>query len=686
MRGGTFLTSRVARRVFAVVAATALLPATALTVLGVSYVTETLDAQAQRRLRRSAKAAGMGLIERIVLAEARLALAAASLGPGDGTQELEAALARLPRGEGDVFERVAVLDAAASPAAPLEALPRTSSPRLVVRETPQGPRFVLVRPAGDRWLAGMLEDGPLWERLVQGLPVYAELTVRDGGGRVLFTASGDPAPPPPDPREAAPGDDGRLAWSSGAGDMVGAHWPLLLDSLYGGGTWSIAVGEPVEELLVPILRFRRLLPHVAILAAGVALLAGMILVRRQLGPVRELRDATERLQAGDLDARAAVASNDELGDLAVAFNGMADRLGRQFRLITASADLDRAVLGALDARSIVEVVLRRLPELLEGAARAQLVVPDVRKRPRCHRLDHAGAVTSSPLPQGSLLLPLLEADPADVTADPERLARAAGAASPGTAFPLLVPVNSADRVEALLLLDLPAAPEEAQRDEVRQLVDQVSVALRNARLIDELDRFGWETLEALSRAIDAKSPWTAGHSQRVTDLGLALARRMGIEGAELDALRRSGLLHDIGKLGVPPEILDKPGRLTDEEFHAMREHPLIGARILAPVSAFNSALAVVRHHHERWDGKGYPDGLAGEEIPLSARIFAVADVFDALHSDRPYRPAWDRERVVAMIREEAGRQFDPEVVRVFLEMIGEQPPVATETLASAETT
>jgi putative nucleotidyltransferase with HDIG domain len=187
-----------------------------------------------------------------------------------------------------------------------------------------------------------------------------------------------------------------------------------------------------------------------------------------------------------------------------------------------------------------------------------------------------------------------------------------------------------------------------------------------ARLIEELAQNDLGTLTALARTVDTNSPWTAGHSERVTDLAMEIGRELGLPPHEIDLLHRGGLLHDIGKIGVPPSILDKPGKLTEEEFAVVQNHPSKGAEILEPIPNLRKVISIVSQHHERFDGKGYPNGLSGESISLHARILAVADVVDALASDRPYRPGWSREKVLAYTRENAGRQFDPEVVEVFL--------------------
>jgi putative nucleotidyltransferase with HDIG domain len=200
----------------------------------------------------------------------------------------------------------------------------------------------------------------------------------------------------------------------------------------------------------------------------------------------------------------------------------------------------------------------------------------------------------------------------------------------------------------------------------------MGVALTNANLLKELNDLHWGTLEALARAIDAKSHWTAGHSERVTKLGLRIGRALGLSPKEMDVLHRAGLLHDIGKLGTPRDILDKKERLTNKEEQIMREHTRLGVRILEPISAYAEVVPIVLHHHEYFNGEGYPEGLAGKAISLGGRIFAVADSFDALTSDRPYRQALNREYAIEKIKQGSGSQYDPEIVRAFLEVMAQE--------------
>jgi cyclic di-GMP phosphodiesterase len=178
-----------------------------------------------------------------------------------------------------------------------------------------------------------------------------------------------------------------------------------------------------------------------------------------------------------------------------------------------------------------------------------------------------------------------------------------------------------------------------------------------------------ETIEGWSRAMDLRDKETEGHTQRVTQLTLKLAEAFNIHSDELIHIRRGALLHDMGKLGISDSILLKPDKLTTEEWESMRQHPKLAFDMLYPIEYLHPALDIPYCHHEKWDGTGYPRGLKGTEIPLAARLFAVIDVWDALTSNRPYRLAWEKERVLAFIREQSGKHFDPEVVQVFFKII-----------------
>lgn len=215
-----------------------------------------------------------------------------------------------------------------------------------------------------------------------------------------------------------------------------------------------------------------------------------------------------------------------------------------------------------------------------------------------------------------------------------------------------------------------------EMDLCRILSYQIALAVTNARLYksvqdshDELVQSYDATILGWSLALELRDLETRGHTQRVTQLTEELSQHMGICGEQLNHIRRGALLHDIGKMGVPDRILRKAGLLTEEEQEIMRRHPAYAYQFLVQIHYLEPALEIPYYHHERWDGTGYPQGLKGENIPLAARIFAVADVYDALTSDRPYRKAWSVEDALQYINEQNGKHFDPRVVKVFMEEV-----------------
>ncbi len=193
----------------------------------------------------------------------------------------------------------------------------------------------------------------------------------------------------------------------------------------------------------------------------------------------------------------------------------------------------------------------------------------------------------------------------------------------------------------------------------------VGIHAGNRDLYREQNEFLASVVRALTSAIDAKDPYTCGHSDRVARVSVRLAKQLGCDPAMLHTLYMAGLLHDIGKIGIDDAVLRKPGKLTDEEFNQIKQHPELGYRILADIRQFASVLPAVLHHHEQWDGRGYPFMLTGDQTPKIARIVAVADAYDAMSSDRPYRKGMDSEKVDEILKSGAGKQWDPEVVAAF---------------------
>jgi HD-GYP domain-containing protein (c-di-GMP phosphodiesterase class II) len=247
---------------------------------------------------------------------------------------------------------------------------------------------------------------------------------------------------------------------------------------------------------------------------------------------------------------------------------------------------------------------------------------------------------------------------------------------------LCVPVPAGDQVVGAIYLD--AASEhspfgEHDLDLVTAIAAQAGVALHRAQLIDELERLFLGAIETLVATVEAKDIYTYGHSARVSKLGHVTAAALGRPEDELEEVKIAGLLHDIGKIGIPETILSKAGPLTDEEWAYVRSHPQIGESIIRQMGSERLAGVerIVRHHHERLDGTGYPDGLPGAAIPLGARILGVADAYDAMTSNRPYRKAFSPEAAIKEVRRCAGQQFDPEVVDAFIAARADRPEMPT---------
>jgi putative nucleotidyltransferase with HDIG domain len=241
-----------------------------------------------------------------------------------------------------------------------------------------------------------------------------------------------------------------------------------------------------------------------------------------------------------------------------------------------------------------------------------------------------------------------------------------------------VPLISKGLVKGVLELfhRSPLDPNADWMDFLGTLTSETAIAVDNAQLFRDLEKSNMDlavayetTLEGWARTLELKDRETEGHSQRVVDLTMRLCKKLGVSEEDLEHVRRGALLHDIGKMGVPDSILLKPGDLNDEEWKVMKMHPIFAKEMLLSIPFLKPATDIPYCHHEKWDGSGYPQGLKGEEIPLPARIFAIVDVWDALRSERPYRPAWSDEKAIAEIKRSKGSHFDPVVVEAFLDLL-----------------
>ena len=365
-----------------------------------------------------------------------------------------------------------------------------------------------------------------------------------------------------------------------------------------------------------------------------------------------------------------------------------EQIKQQIERLAALRDIDMAITASLDLRVTLNVFLEHVIIQLNADAATVLLL-----NPHTQTLEYGSGrgFRSNALKHTHLRLGEGHAGQAALERRTVSIPNMAKAEKGFSRSPLLategfisyyaVPLIAKGQIKGVLEIFHRAMlePDQEWLDFLEALATQAAIAIDNAFLFDDLQRSNIElilaydtTLEGWSKALDLRDKETEGHSQRVTDMTLKIARKMGVSDAELVHVRRGALLHDIGKMGIPDNILLKPGPLNDEEWKIMRKHPVYAFELLSTIAFLRPALDIPYYHYEKWDGTGYPRGLKGEQIPLSARIFSVVDVWDALCSDRPYRPAWPKEKAYEHISEKAGEDFDPGVVEVFLKVISEE--------------
>lgn len=450
-----------------------------------------------------------------------------------------------------------------------------------------------------------------------------------------------------------------------------------------GVDWGFVAKEDISEAFSPIATLTRqwILATVAVFLIAVFVAIGS--ARRLTGSLRSLALAAEAVEKGELDTEIPVTGNDEVTQLASSFNSMISAVAKNEAQLRANSEelsalfnLSQSLLGTIDVDETLELALSRAldgtateagavlllnPQTNELVVRKQIGLPkeqlgtrfpvDAKTAPGYALLRKEAVWSSNLLTERSFRVP-----PA--------IERA------GVRANLAVPMLIEERAIGALVVDSYSFREfdSGHIDVARAIANQTAVALERARLFDDLSDSYDRTLDSLVAALDARDKETEGHSRRVVAFTVSLARRVEVSSTNMPTVRRGALLHDIGKIAVPDAILHKPGPLDEEEWQIMKRHPQWGANILRGIPFLESAVEVLLAHHERWDGAGYPRGLTGEQIPLGARIFALADTLDAITSDRPYREAQSFAKAREEISRGRGSQFDPRVVDAFLEM------------------
>ena len=404
-----------------------------------------------------------------------------------------------------------------------------------------------------------------------------------------------------------------------------------------------------------------------------SLILGSIFAKSLSRPIQNLADQALILSKGDLNVRFKSKRLDDIGILARSLDRMSLNLKHRFDSMHTMNRIDRAVLSSLSRSELLKKVATYISEQFnfcsvavfihkkEGLVLAALV-PETD--------DAAGIV----IPYGDLPAYFLQVSNEAHEVSARNLSFQAGM------FPsvllrkktIAIPILNNEERTATLMISLDQISDQ-DREALGMLADQAGVALRSMHEMEQREEMSRGILMALTRSVDAKSRWTGGHSERVSELSEALGIKMGLNAEQIQNIRISALLHDIGKLGIPEAILDKPGKLSDDEFKMIKSHPRKGDMIIQNIPGFEEVRLGVRHHHEQWDGRGYPDGLSGKEIPLIARILTLADVYDAISEDRPYRKGFTPLESLQFLKDQSGLIFDPDLLPVFLSIVSDDP-------------
>ncbi len=349
-------------------------------------------------------------------------------------------------------------------------------------------------------------------------------------------------------------------------------------------------------------------------------------------------------------------------------------LAHRIEVINTMYEIDRSILSSLTSTDIINTVTRMAGRLLPCDVAAIMLVD--KEKQGFNRIASAGLLAKE---LGSFFL-LSSTSVTDVvrTGRPQYIPNLSEVNNilpfesellkKGLMSLIRVPLSMGNEVIGTLGFGAKRVSAFTREDllTAERLGSQISVALANARLISDLEESSMATIKSLSNAIDAKSKWTAGHSEGVARYAQAIGRALGLDRKELGDLEVAAMLHDIGKIGTYAYILDKQEKLTNEEWSIIREHPNKGVEILSPIKQLSHIIPVIQYHHEFFDGSGYPAGLKGDEIPMMSRILSVADAVDAMSYDRPYRKHMSKEEIVRELNRCAGTQFDPRIVQVFL--------------------
>jgi putative nucleotidyltransferase with HDIG domain len=692
-----FFTSKLARRFFGMFVIGALIPTIALAVISYYRVTQQLNDQALNRLRQSTKAHALSIYERLLLADYQLQnvqsilfnskstiLTTLPSNITDQNTKLFNSLALLRdnkiafswgNGVSNINQEMVRKMSVATDGAQVVALDGGGPwPNVAIIRKMNG------HGISESYLIAIIDPSFLWG-LSQGtsLPPASEFSVWDSQGRSLFCSFGFPIVMDQSLSQSLKERTGAQSEQVIQNEPYYAFsWSAFLQARFNTSSWTVMVMEPRDYILQPLRSFRTVFLSIIALSLVIVAYLTSRAIRKSLIPIEALMHGAHQVATGVFSNPVIVKSKDEFQDLADAFNAMTNELDTQFKLLSVRSDLDHAILSVLDVDQIISTALDHSNSFISYSVMAISVLEAE------NPLGGLSHIREGEPPIGSPRIEPFQLSGEERTAclgihnwlriDADKITPSFLRAldRPDIRYFIVFPVRIQNRLFAMVSLGINANTKCGQKDleQMRGLSDQLAIAFANSDLLKELKELNIGTLYALARTVDAKSSWTAGHSMRVTQLAIDIAKVLGLSQELRDDLQRAALLHDIGKIGIPQSIIDKPGKLTDEEYNIIKRHPSIGAGILNPIRAYANIIPIVEEHHERYDGKGYPFGKSGEQIHPSARIMALADTFDAMVSDRPYRAGLAEEQAIAIIRKEAGHQFDPGVVEAFNQVIG----------------
>lgn len=687
------LNSRLARRFFLLFLLCAFLPTILL--IGYSYqrVKEQLFDHSWLRMEKECKSYAIGLMDRFSHMDNLLRLYAPFLAGGQPTAQLPDVLREqmaamfsglaLYRPESGMEVLQGHLDPAGGSTESFDQILKQSDKTTIYTgesEILPKPVYLLVpfRKGEQRGLlVARPEESWFWGTGVHNiLPAMTEMAVYNERGTLISATLTSPGPDLPATASRSPrtGNYLQFEYRQDNETYLASGWSLFLASRFNAQTWTIILSASTTDVLGAMLEFKHSFPLMILLAFWIVLLLSLFFIRKTLTPLAILQEGTKRIGAKDFESRVEIDSGDEFEQLADSFNTMTGQLHKQFQTIALIDEIDRSILASLDPSVTIPRSLRMIAELF--SCRLIMLAQCAAAEPNQLRLtvlegSHRNDLAHEHIQLSVEEVPLLfTGEPFIVLRREDFLPAFLRDRTPDDSF-LFLPLEADRRVKGALIMNFQehdGGDAQERIAQARQITDQLAIALSNARLVSDLERLSIGTIEALARTVDAKSKWTAGHSERVADLAVRIGRVMRCGDQLLEQLFHAGLLHDIGKIGIPIAILDKPGKLDDEEYDTIKTHPALGGKILEPIQVYQDIVPIIVQHHERFDGKGYPDGLAGEAINIGARILCVADVFDALISQRPYRQGWIKENVLNFMRENRGVMFDPQVVDAFFSL------------------